>query len=139
MNDDELRRLREYVGESIEGRTEMPVVLAPRPHLNRDNLDFFETHIVGVVMTCKACGAERHGMMEFGDGRVHEVVVELTACDDCTLKPGGWVDAVGIPGAPRRRVERVATCALLSDGRASYEGGIPWEYWPLDSITREPS
>jgi hypothetical protein len=47
---------------------------------------------------------------------------------------GRFVVATGIPGAPIRKVERVVLCALLSDGRPGYKGGIAWEYWPVESL-----
>jgi hypothetical protein len=50
---------------------------------------------------------------------------------------GDVVIAEGIPGAPHRRVERVAMCVLLSDGRPGFRGGIPWEYWPVESVSQD--
>jgi hypothetical protein len=98
---------------------------------------------------CWACGESSGYQREFINVTLPSgattVIHEACQGKELTDKPGlsletpltDWVIATGIPGAPRRHVERIARCVLLSDGRPAARGGIPWEWWPVSSVVPE--
>lgn len=60
----------------------------------------------------------------------------VTVNEPDEVEVGCWVIAEGIPGSPRRRVELVTMCALLSDGNPGFLSGIPWDYWPIETVRK---